>query len=131
MCAGCRHHGGVRALFLAGASAAVLATSVGSATSPSGLYGTVTKGPTQPVCRVGQPCTAPAQVTLVFSRPGHLPVRARSTAKGVYRIGLAPGYYAVRAVEKIGFSHTPRPANVHVRPAHWDKISFVFDTGIR
>src|SRR5438045_10289 len=38
----------------------------------SGLHGTVTKGPTAPVCRVGQPCSAPAQVTLLFRRLGHV-----------------------------------------------------------
>ena len=63
----------------------------------SGLQGTVTKGPTQPVCRVGQPCSAPAQVTLVFRRtaaPARV-YRTCSTATGAYRITLPAGYYAV------------------------------------
>jgi hypothetical protein len=112
------------------ASFGALSAAAGAA-SPNGLYGVVTKGPTQPVCRVGKPCTAPVQVTLVFSRPGHPALRTRSAANGVYRIALPPGYYTVRSVERIGFSQTPRPAKVHVRTGHWDKISFVFDTGIR
>jgi hypothetical protein len=58
-------------------------------------------------------------------------VRTRSAANGAYRIALPPGYYTVRSVGKIGFSQTPRPAKVHVRTGHWDKLNFVFDTGIR
>ena len=60
----------------------------------SGLHGTVTKGPTMPVCRVGRPCSAPVQVTLVFRRAGHV-YRARSGTDGRYRIVLLPGYYTV------------------------------------
>ena len=123
----------MRLLHLAAVLAAsgALAAAAAGAASPNGLYGVVTKGPTQPVCRVGEPCTAPVQVTLVFSRPGHPALRRRSAANGAYRIALPPGYYTVRSVEKIGFSQTPRPAKVHVRTGHWDKLNFVFDTGIR
>src|SRR3954454_23278222 len=32
--------------------------------------GFVHKGPTKPVCRVGETCTAPAQMTLIVSRAG-------------------------------------------------------------
>ncbi len=96
----------------------------------SGLHGTVTKGPTMPVCRVGQPCSAPAQVTLLFRRDGHT-YRTRSTAAGRYRIVLAPGYYTVTTVERIGIGHDIRPRAVHVRRAHVDRLDFSIDTGIR
>lgn len=96
----------------------------------SGLHGTVTKGPTQPVCRVGEPCSAPAQVTLLFRRAGHT-YRTRSAANGVYRITLAPGYYTVSTVERIGITPNIRPRAVHVRRAHNDRLNFEIDTGIR
>jgi hypothetical protein len=96
----------------------------------SGLHGTVTKSPTMPVCRVGQSCSAPVQVTLLFRRAGHT-YRARSNTTGAYRITLAPGYYAVSTVEKIGIYPNIRPRNVHVRAGHNDKLDFSIDTGIR
>ena len=96
----------------------------------SGLHGIVTKGPTMPVCRVGQPCSAPAQVTLLFRRAGHT-YRTRSTAAGSYRITLAPGYYTVSTVERIGITPNIRPHAVHVRAAHVDRLDFSIDTGIR
>jgi hypothetical protein len=102
----------------------------------SGLHGTVTKGPTMPVCRAGYPCSAPAQVTLVFRRTGtgalagHV-YRTRSAANGAYRIVLLPGYYTVSTVERIGITRNIRPHEVHVRAAHIDKLDFTIDTGIR
>ena len=96
----------------------------------SGLQGTVMKGPTMPVCRVGQPCSAAAQVTLVFRRAGRT-YRTHSSADGRYRITLAPGYYTVSTVERIGIIPNIRPAAVHVRTAHVDRLDFSIDTGIR
>lgn len=114
------------------ATAALVSAAAPAATRPNGLYGVVRKGPTSPVCRVGSPCTAPAQVTLVFSKAGKQVGRIRSTkATGAYRIGLAPGYYTVSTVEKIGIDRNIRPRNVHVRRGHWDKLNFSIDTGIR
>jgi hypothetical protein len=96
----------------------------------SGLHGIVTKGPTVPVCRAGEPCTAPAQVTLVFRRPGHV-YRTRSTATGQYRIIVPPGYYTVSTVERIGIYRNIKPHAVHVRFGHVDRLDFSIDTGIR
>lgn len=110
---------------------AAFAPSAGGLTYPNGLYGTVTKWPTAPVCRVGEPCSAPVQLTLLFSHRGHATVRTRSAANGAYRVALPAGYYTVRSIQKIGFSYSPRPAKVHVRTDYWDKLNFVFDTGIR
>jgi hypothetical protein len=103
---------------------------VGLAVLLSGFHGIVTKGPTVPVCRAGEPCTAPAQVTLLFRRPGHT-YRTRSTATGAYRITLAPGYYTVSTVEPIGITRNIRPHEVHVRRAHNDRLDFSIDTSIR
>jgi hypothetical protein len=95
-----------------------------------GLHGTVTKGPTTPVCRAGQPCSGPAQVTLLFRRAGHV-YRARSTAVGLYGIALPAGFYTVTTAERIGLARNIRPARVHVRAGHLDAIDFRIDTGIR
>jgi len=115
--------------------AVVACTGAASASvTASGLYGIVEKGPIRPVCQVGQPCDAPAQVTLLFSRTtatGTLLSPARSKATGAYRIGLTPGYYTVTTKERIGIRHNIRPSRVHVRAGHWDRINFFIDTGIR
>lgn len=96
----------------------------------SGLHGTVTKGPTTPVCREGVPCSAPAQVTLLFQRAGRT-TRVRTTAAGTYRAILVPGYYTVRTAERIGITPNIRPQRVHVRAGHVDRLDFAIDTGIR
>jgi len=111
------------------------ATGPSSATG-SGLYGTVHKGPIRPVCQLGVPCDAPAQLTLVFSSmasspTSRQPVRVRTDKLGRYRIALPAGYYQVRSTVKIGVTTLPKPHAVHVRAGHWDKIAFFFDTGIR
>lgn len=100
----------------------------------AGLHGTVTKGPTAPVCRVGQPCSAPAQVTLLFRRattPAARVYRTRSTTTGTYRITLPAGYYTVTTAERIGITRNIRPLRVHVRAGHNDQVNFQIDTGIR
>jgi hypothetical protein len=127
-----RHHSVVplRTLAAAALMAAALATPV-AASPASGLEGIVEKGPTAPVCRVGSPCDAPVQVTLVFARAGRDVARTRSDAAGLYRIVLPPGYYAVRTVERIGISRNIRPREVRVRPGRFDRIDFSIDTGIR
>jgi hypothetical protein len=113
-------------------TAALLSAAASAVTRPNGLYGGVRKGPTSPICRVGSPCDAPAQVTLIFSKAGKQAARIRSTkTTGSYRIGLAPGYYTVTTVEKIGIDRNIRPRTVHVRRDHWDKLNFFIDTGIR
>lgn len=121
-----------RGLTLLLATAALLSAGASAAAHPSGLYGVVHKGPTKPVCRVGEPCDAPAQVTLIFSKAGKQAARIRSTkATGSYRIALAPGYYTVTTLEKVGVGRDIKPRTVHVRRAHWDKLNFFIDTGIR
>ena len=100
-----------------------------------GLQGTVVKGPVTPVCRTGQRCSAPAQVTLSFSRttsPGHYRFYwLRTSPTGRYRVALPPGYYTVQIKERIGIGRNIRPARVHVRAGHVDTIDFRIDTGIR
>src|SRR5207247_3196182 len=57
---------------------ALLIGGAGAATTDSGLYGVVRRGPTRPVCGVGPPCTAPAAgAVLVFWPRGHALARTR------------------------------------------------------
>ena len=100
-------------------------------TTGNGLYGVVKKGPITPVCRVGVPCDAPVEVTLVFSRGGREVARVRTSEKGRYRVGLEPGFYDVRSSVRIGIQKLPKPHAIHVRLGHWDRINLFFDTGIR
>jgi hypothetical protein len=106
---------------------AVMLTAVALA---GGLHGVVTKGPTQPVCRQGQSCSVPVHVTLLFRRAGHT-YRTRSGHDGRYRILLAPGYYTVTTLERVGIVRNIRPRTVHVRRGHVDRLNFAIDTGIR
>jgi hypothetical protein len=94
----------------------------------SGLYGDVTRGPISPVCRAGQPCTAPAAgAVLVFSRSGRERGRAHVRTDGTYRIALATGTYSVRAVSKRPLA----PAKAWVRKGRYRHVDFSIDTGIR
>ena len=96
----------------------------------SGVQGLVTKGPIAPVCRQGEPCTAPVRATLLFHRAGRT-FRTRSGPDGRYRILLAPGYYMVTTLERIGIDRNIRPRTIHVRSGHVDRLDFAIDTGIR
>jgi hypothetical protein len=94
----------------------------------SGLSGLVTRGPTTPVCRVMEPCTAPyAHATLVFSRAG-VAKRVTTDTKGVYRIALAPGRYSLR-VDGARFGW--RPVTTTVPRGRYGRMDVFVDTGIR
>jgi hypothetical protein len=112
------------------AAALVLCPSAGATAATGGLHGLVTRGPTAPVCRVGVSCTAPAaHATLVFSLAGHEATRARTDAKGRYRVTLAPGSYAVRTPRRFGLRIGP--TRVVVRAGVMRRTDFAIDTGIR
>ena len=108
-----------------------LTGAVAGAATPSGLYGTVTKGPIQPVCRPDVPCSGPAAgVTLTFHRSTGAVARVRTTALGRYRIRLAPGVYTVRTNAK-PFGVIPFPRRAWVAEARFRRVDFEIDTGIR
>lgn len=114
---------------LAGTVLALAAAPAQSGTSGgSGLHGTVTKGPTSPVCAAETPCTAPAQnVTVVFIRE-RIAHRVITDFEGRYRITLAPGTYSVSIVAgRHGFA----PTTATVRAGHYGLRNFSIDTGIR
>jgi len=104
---------------------------VGSAAATpvsNGLYGHVLRGPVSPVCLAGEPCSAPAAgAVLVFSRAGQDVARARVRADGSYRLTLAAGTYAVRALSM----RPVDPDSARVRAGHFRRVDFSIDTGIR
>lgn len=106
-----------------------LAPAVSSASGVrSGVHGSVRRGPTQPVCQVGTPCSAPAAgVRLTFSR-GAVVRRVRTNKRGRYSIRLAPGRYAVR-VSGAFFGYSPR--RVTVRRGQMSLLKIDIDTGLR
>ena len=108
-----------------------LALPAGATTSPSGLRGIVLRGPTQPVCREGVPCDAPAaNLVLRFSRSGRFGARATTGPRGGYRVLLAPGRYGVSTGQRtIGVGLTPRFAVVP--RGGIARVDFDLDTGIR
>jgi hypothetical protein len=97
----------------------------------TGLFGTVVRSPTTPVCVVGTPCSKPAAgVTLTFSRARYAPRSVLTAWDGAYRIALQPGIYTVR-VARISRIERLTPATVTVRSGPPAKLAFTIDTGIR
>jgi hypothetical protein len=110
------------------AAGCLLASSATASPGSSGLFGHVMRGPVTPVCTAEAPCSAPAAgVILVFSLGGKDVARTRVRSDGSYRLTLAGGTYAVRAI-------ATRPIDPHkawVRAGHFRKVDFAIDTGIR
>ncbi len=99
-------------------------------TLASGLFGTVSRGPTTPVCRVGVPCSKPAVgVRLEFVRGGRVVRSVVTGARGAYRVLLPPGTYALR-VEPRSPVGGVKPATVTVGSA-LRRVDVFVDTGIR
>jgi hypothetical protein len=98
----------------------------------SGLFGHVTRGPLTPVCVVGVPCSGPAPgITLQFMRRGTVAGRTVTDANGRYRISLAPGVYAVRALRGAQQVRRFEPLQAVVRAEVMRRADFSIDTGIR
>jgi hypothetical protein len=97
--------------------------------SATGLWGTVTRGPTKPVCSEAGPCTEPAVgSTLVLSRRGRAVARVRVGERGRYTVSLRAGDYRVRT--PAGFMSV-EPVLVHVVAGKRRHVDFAIDTGIR
>jgi hypothetical protein len=117
---------------LAALAAFVAVSSVGAATSSSGLRGLVTRGPIVPVCTVEQPCDEPAKnVTLVFVRNGRVARRVTTNEQGRYRVPLAPGVYAVQLKTRQSIGRGLEPERARVVANRFRRVDFSIDTGIR
>jgi hypothetical protein len=98
----------------------------------SGLRGTVTRGPTSPVCVAEQPCTGPAgHVTLLFWRAGRVVGRTTTDPAGRYRIDLVPARYRVSRTTPTSIGRGLEPVVVRVFPGRFTTVDFSIDTGIR
>jgi hypothetical protein len=113
--------------------AGAVGSSSAAATSPSGLYGFVRRGPIVPVCVAGQPCDGPAKsFPLVFWRNGKVAGRTTtSKTTGAYRIRLAPGVYTVRSTGRTTIGRGAEPRTARVLTGRFRRVDFFFDTGIR
>jgi hypothetical protein len=112
-------------------SALVVGLACVGATTPSGIRGTVIRGPTSPVCREGVPCTAPAAgVALVFVRKGVVVRRVTTAGNGSFRVALAPGTYVVRTARTFPIGGMSA-RSVKVRQARFTVVKLSIDTGIR
>jgi hypothetical protein len=122
----------MRAVIVASALGLLLAAGANATVRPSGLYGTVTRGPITPACVAEQPCDAPAKnVTLLFSRDDHIVGRVVSDAAGRYRLRLPAGVYTVRRPPGPLIDRRLDPSRVRVYRGRFAKIDFSIDTGIR
>ena len=112
-------------------AALVLGCSSALGGTETGLKGKVMRGPTQPVCRVDEPCEEPARgVKLVFSRSGKVVARATTNQKGWYRVTLRPGRYAVTTNNpRVAKNFSPKIATVPKDRVK--RMDFDIDTGIR
>jgi hypothetical protein len=98
----------------------------------SGLHGVVMRGPTEPVCVQGAPCSKPAAgVTLRFVRHHHVAARARVRESGSYSVRLAPGIYTVLSAPRSSIGTGVRPHRVRVFIGPPRQLDFFIDTGIR
>ena len=96
------------------------------ATTGSGLFGVVMRGPVTPVCTAETPCDAPAAgVTLKFVRGGVVSGRVVTARDGTYRIALRPGVYAVQGPKRM------MPLSAKVVAGRFTRLNFAIDTGIR
>jgi hypothetical protein len=103
-----------------------------AATTGSGLYGKVMRGPVMPVCVAEKPCSGPAAgVRLEFLRNGVAVARAITARDGSYRVALRAGVYVVRTVIRPAIGRGLRPSSVHVLAHKWSRSNFSIDTGIR
>jgi len=102
-----------------------------AAAERSGIFGTVSAGPTCPVEMVGSPCppriwTGNVEAT---DANGHV-FRTATDDQGNYAITLAPGSYQVLAVTGDG-PPFGEPTPVVVSTAATQRVDLSVDTGIR
>jgi hypothetical protein len=111
--------------------ALALSSSVAATTTEGGLYGTVTRGPTRPVCVAELPCSRPAAVTLEFARGGTVAAGVVTGRDGIYRVALREGVYLVWIITPSRSVRRIDPPRIRVFPARWSRQNFSIDTGIR
>ncbi|HTG46351.1 MAG TPA: hypothetical protein VK646_01685 [Actinomycetota bacterium] len=100
-------------------------------TAQTGIFGSVTVGPSCPVERTGSPCPPrPWSGTVRASDASGRIFETRSDGFGRYTLHLAPGTYAVEAVVS-GPLPTAAPATVVVPSGPMQRFDLRLDSGIR
>jgi hypothetical protein len=124
------HYVGVRGVALV---ITVLALSgSAAATTGSGLYGKVSRGPVTPVCVAERPCSRPAAgTTLEFVRRGAVAAHVVTARDGTYRVPLQAGVYLVKIATSTTLGRRIDPTSVRVAAAAWSRQNFSIDSGIR
>lgn len=98
----------------------------------SGIDVTTVAGPTCPVQREGQSCTAPISARVIVTRGGDTVATLQTTGDGRGRIPLAPGTYTVSGEASTRpFPRPSAPQQVTVSDGRFVAVQFLFDTGIR
>lgn len=117
---------------LAAIACAVVLAGCSAPSQPTGtIHGTATLGPTQPVCREGEPCSGPysGPLTLVRASDGKA-VRSFAASNGTFEVDVAPGTYAVRHSAANGWP-TCRSPDFTVQAGATTEVAVDCDTGIR
>jgi len=115
---------------------ALLMSLSGCTTSPtSGIKGTVTIGPTEPVATAGTSSgSKPYATRLTIAPTGGLhlkrPERVESAADGTFSADLEPGTYVIEA-ESRQSPPTLTPLTVKVGENRYTEVQVEFDSGIR
>lgn len=95
----------------------------------TGLEGTVTLGPVQPVCQEGQPCDASLQAEFALRQGGRVIAHFASDSAGRFLVYAEPGTYIVVPTQPIGLgAQTPE---VVIQSRGLTHLDLSFDTGIR
>ena len=95
----------------------------------TGLEGTATLGPIQPVCHEDEPCDAPLQADFTLRRGGKTVAHFASDSSGRFLAYAPPGTYIVVPAQPIGLGvQTPE---VTVQARGLTHLDLSFDTGIR
>jgi len=100
----------------------------------SGITGTVTIGPTQPVSTPGTPDSEPYSAELMITPEGgaHLkpPTKVTSAEDGSFQVNLEPGTYVIQSASTESLPSLA-PLTVVVEPNAFTPVEVVFDSGIR
>lgn len=116
------------------ALAATACSDPASPTPTTGLTGTVTRGPTAPVCQVNVPCDAPfsAAFTATPAASTSASVHFRSDAAGQFTVYLSPGTYRiVPDADAPIISPASQTKTATVGSSGLTQLDLHFDTGIR
>ena len=107
-------------------------TSSATNTTPSGLYGQVTIGPTCPVQQINNPCPdQPYQATIIVLDSNRKQVTQFQTdSQGNFRIGLQPGTYSL-APQSLNVMPSAGEQEVTVQANVFTQVTITYDSGIR